>query len=158
MPEAGQFIIENESLAERLSERLKQFNLHNPQIVMEIVEQKSHNDLSLKKVTNQLSNIGFHIAVDDFGSNASTPERVALLSPDIIKFDRNLLQKYMTGDRLPLLRAVQVARRAKAKTVIEGVESQQQFEAMKQLNINMYQGYYLGTPEGLMSKAGLAYG
>ncbi len=159
LPEAGQFIIENESLSQRLSERLKLLNLENPQIVMEVVEQKSFNDTSLRDATNQLANIGFHIAVDDYGTEASTPERVALLCPDIIKFDKSLLQSYMAGTRVPLLQGMLVARKANAKTVIEGIETKQQFEAMKRLDLDMYQGYYLGTPTGLISRtAALAYG
>jgi len=158
LPEAGQFFIESESLSQRLSERLKQLNLQNPQIVMEVVEQETHNELSLKNTTNQLSNIGFHIAVDDYGSQASTSERVTLLSPDIIKFDRSLMCQYMTGDTEPLLNAIQVARATNAKTVVEGIETKQQFEAMKRLNLDMYQGYYLGTPESLIPKVDIAYG
>lgn len=158
LPEAGQFMIENECLSQRLSEHLKHLNLQNPQIVMEIVEQSTNNELSLKNATDRMSNIGFHIAVDDYGSEASTLERVALISPDIIKFDRSLLCKYMVGDTVPLVRAIRVAHATNAKTVVEGIETRQQFEAMKRLNLDMYQGYYLGTPEAVVPKTELAYG
>ncbi len=158
LPEAGQFIVENGTLTQRLSDRLQQLNLKTPQIVMEVLEDESNNELSLQNAAHHLSKIGFHIAIDDYGTHSSNCERVTLLSPDIIKFDRSLLQKYMSGDKLPLLKAIEVAKEANAKTVIEGIETEQQFEAMRRLDLNMYQGYYLGTPEGIVSTVGLACG
>lgn len=158
LPEAGQFIVDSGTLSQRLSDRVQQLNLKTQQIVMEVVEQESHNELSLQNAAHHLSKIGFHIAIDDYGTHASNSDRVKLLSPDIVKFDRSLLQKYMSGDKLPLLKAIEVAKTAKAKTVIEGIETEQQFEAMRRLDLNMYQGYYLGTPEGLVTNVSLAYG
>lgn len=158
LPSVGQFLVQNETFSTRLSTRINELNIRRPQIVMEIVEQHSEDNELLKEATQTLSNYGFHIAVDDYGSQASTSERVDLISPDIIKFDRTLLNKYMSGDTAPLLDAINVAQKAKAKTVVEGIETEQQFEAMKELNLNMYQGYFLGTPERVMPRVQLACG
>lgn len=45
----------------------------------------------LQMATEKLVANGFQIAIDDFGCKASTPERVAMLRPNIIKLDRQLL-------------------------------------------------------------------
>lgn len=158
LPSVGQYLVQNESFSCRLSNRINDLNLRRPQIVMEIVEQHSDDNELLREATQTLSNYGFHIAVDDYGSQASNSERVDLISPDIIKFDRTLLKKYMNGDTSPLLDAIKVAQNANAKTVVEGIETEQQFEAMKALNLNMYQGYFLGTPERVMPRVQLACG
>lgn len=158
LPSVSQYLLQNENFSFRLSHRINDLNLRRPQIVMEIVEQHSDDDELLKEATQALSNYGFHIAVDDYGSQASNSERVDLISPDIIKFDRGLLNKYMNGNTAPLLNAIKVAQEANAKTVVEGIETEQQFEAMKALNLNMYQGYFLGTPERVMPRVQLACG
>ncbi len=158
LPKASQIIVSNESLSTRLCARLKELNLRHPQIVMEIVEQHSNDDLLLQQATQSLARSGFNIAVDDYGSLASTKERVALIAPDIIKFDRNLLLEYMQGNTTPLLDAIQIAKNAHAKTVVEGIETEQQFEAMRDLNLNMYQGYFLGIPACIKSEITLACG
>jgi len=158
LPDAGQFIVQNENLCTRFADKLSELNLSHPQIVMEVVEQETNDEHLLQRATNQLSQIGFNIAVDDFGSQASTYERVELIEPDIIKFDRSLLLKYMSGDKEPLLQAIKVAKNANAKTVVEGIETAQQFEEMRKLKLNMYQGYFLGMPQRLVSCAEAACG
>lgn len=132
---------------ERLDQHLAALNIKCEQIVMEFVEMESENDDRLQATTQQLSRQGYRIAIDDFGVEASTAQRVALLIPDIIKFDRQLLLDFEAGIRHPLLKALQLARQIGAVTIAEGIETDSQFEAMKALNMDGYQGYYLGTPE-----------
>lgn len=96
---------------------------------------------------------GFDIAIDDFGSEYSNSERVDLINPTIVKIDRMLLSQYMAGEQEKLLEAVAIAKAYGAQTVIEGIENQQQLDTMRALNINMYQGYYLGMPESMIPAA-----
>ncbi|RND29507.1 EAL domain-containing protein, partial [Vibrio cholerae] len=87
---------------------------------------------------------------------ASTPERVAMLRPNIIKLDRQLLLDFMAGDCCGLLAGVQLAQKTGAHTVVEGIETAEQLAAMQKLDINMYQGYYLALPEGIAQTAKVA--
>lgn len=128
---------------------LAELDLAPEQIVMELVEMESDDDSLLQFNTQRLSRLGYHIAIDDFGVDASTDQRVALLTPDIIKFDRQLLTDYMSGIRLPLLNALTLARQTDTLTIAEGIENEQQFQAMLALNMDYYQGYYLGIPEAI---------
>lgn len=132
-----------------ISHPLDELGLSHEQIVMELVEIVADDDVQLQSAIQTLSTRGYGIAIDDFGCNASNQERVELLRPDIIKFDRHLLIEYMAGNTAPLLNAIEVARQANAKTVIEGIETEQQLNAMQALEITMFQGYYLGMPEAI---------
>ena len=53
---------------------------------------------------DKLAENQFQIAVDDYGVNASTQQRVEQLNPDIIKIDRSLMLSYMSQDRSPCCR------------------------------------------------------
>lgn len=63
--------------------------------MMELVEIESGDEGMLQMATEKLVANGFQIAIDDFGCKASTPERVAMLRPNIIKLDRQLLLDFM---------------------------------------------------------------
>ncbi|MCE0495877.1 EAL domain-containing protein [Vibrio salinus] len=141
-------LIENATINNHLlSDWLKSLNINKHSIVFEIMEIEYDNHQLLFSSTQNLSNSGFSIAVDDFGSRASNYERVNILSPDIIKLDRSLLTAYMDGDEEPLIQSLTFARAKGALTVIEGIETNEQYLAMSDLDIDMHQGFYLGEPD-----------
>lgn len=141
-------LIEKTSLNNRrFDDLLNSLNINKTSIVFEIMEIEYDNHQLLFSSTQSLSNSGFTIAVDDFGSKASNYERVNILSPDIIKLDRSMLIAYMNGNEKPLIQSLTFARNKGAMTVIEGIETDAQYQAMTILDIDMHQGFYLGVPE-----------
>ncbi|PKM86033.1 MAG: hypothetical protein CVU87_13290 [Firmicutes bacterium HGW-Firmicutes-12] len=57
-------------------------------IVIEITEERFNGELSkLAEILGYYRRIGCKIAIDDFGSNFSNFERIAVVKPDIIKVD-----------------------------------------------------------------------
>ncbi|WP_299688993.1 EAL domain-containing protein [uncultured Vibrio sp.] len=147
LPKVGeQFATENinESL---LAQRLNELNLSCEQIVMELVELSVDSKEKLKLAATSLSGKGFQIAVDDFGTHASTERRVLHITPDIIKVDRSVMLKFENGDTQDMDLAMSLAQSILAKTVIEGIETQQQLEQMQTLGFDMFQGYHLAMPQ-----------
>lgn len=141
-------LIEKTSLNNyELGDLLSLLNINKTSIVFEIMEIEYDNHQLLFSSTQSLSNSGFTIAIDDFGSRASNYERVNILSPDIIKLDRSMLIAYMNGNERPLVQSPKFAREKGAMTVIEGIETNEQYQAMTNLDIDMHQGFYLGMPE-----------
>jgi len=149
LPSAGEYFALENIDSSLLSQRLKALNIENSQLVMEVVELDASNEDHLKLAMKKLSECDFNIAVDDFGVNASNRQRVERLKPDIVKLDRSLLISYMTGDQFPLLSAVKLAKNLSAKVVVEGIETQQHLDAMRSLDIDFFQGYFLALPEPL---------
>lgn len=132
-----------------LAKRIKKLNLKNSQIVMELIELDCQNQQYLNLAMEKLNENGFNIAIDDYGVNASTQERVHQVNPHILKLDRSLLIKYCNNDHEPLMNAITLAKRIGALTVIEGIETKEQLEMMRSLNIDLYQGFFLAIPESL---------
>ncbi|MBD1558670.1 EAL domain-containing protein [Vibrio sp. S9_S30] len=134
-----------------LVHRLGELKIRTKQIVIEFLELQVNDNQMLSRVTSLLTQNGFGIAVDDYGQQASTKDRVKLINPSIVKIDKSLMNDFMGGIASPLLSALRVAAEVGAKTVIEGIESKEQFEHMVSLNIDMFQGYHLAHPEPLHS-------
>ncbi|MCK6263908.1 EAL domain-containing protein [Vibrio sp. ZSDE26] len=132
-----------------LSNRLNELNIDRSQVIMEIVELNANNEYLFLEAIKKLSTSGYSIAIDDFGACASTMERVKSLQPNIVKLDRELLLEHMSGQTNRLLEGIKLARSIGAKVIVEGIETQQHYDSMIKLNLDMYQGFYLGTPEAI---------
>ncbi|USD66757.1 EAL domain-containing protein [Vibrio sp. SCSIO 43136] len=131
------------------AEYLQQLDVNSQQFVMEVVEQEVKDHSVLDKVKRTIHHYGCELAVDDYGAEASTEFRVKQLSPQIVKLDRSILSQFMSGCFEPMTTALQVAKDVGARTVVEGIETQEQFECMCKLGIDMYQGYFLAHPHSI---------
>ncbi len=69
-----------------MTRHLGDFDLHPGMLVCEITEQAA-DDKVLVSLVHEMRRNGIRIAIDDFGTGHSTEERIALLSPDIVKID-----------------------------------------------------------------------
>ncbi|MEF1310925.1 EAL domain-containing protein [Vibrio mytili] len=149
LPVAAEMIVKVPKFGHVIQKTFSFSGLKQKQVVMELTELGSGNETFLYKATEYLSNNGFQLAIDDYGVNASTIERVKSVRPDIIKMDRSLLLMYEDGNQSALLEALHLSRKLGAQTVIEGIETEYQLNLMKTLGFDMYQGYLLALPQTL---------
>jgi EAL domain-containing protein (putative c-di-GMP-specific phosphodiesterase class I) len=94
---------------------------------------------------------GCLIAVDDFGSGFSNYANLLALPIDIIKIDGGLV-KNMPHDENALVMVESIAglcRRMNKLTVAEFVENGHILDHIRNMGVDMAQGYHLGHPEPL---------
>lgn len=93
---------------------------------------------------------GAMIALDDTGSGYQGIQQVAELRPDWVKIDRSLVTGAATDSvrRASLQMFGRVTRRVGALAVAEGVETEEDLETLRELEIPLAQGYLLGAPSG----------
>ena len=94
---------------------------------------------------------GFRVAMDDFGTGYSSLGYLHRLPFDTIKIDRSFLLAVDADDRSRQLLAgiVSLCRALDMQIVAEGVETQAQFELLKDLGVDTFQGFLLGRPQSL---------
>lgn len=149
LPKAAEMLAKDISYSNLLKQSIIEADLCREQIVMELVELDASDENFLYKATKELSDNGYLLAIDDYGIDASTIERVRCVKPNIIKIDRSLLLRYENGDFSCLMEALSLAKDIRSKTVIEGIETEHQLNLMKKLGFDMYQGYLLAMPQTL---------
>ncbi len=147
LPAAGEHLAIEDLTNGLLANRLNDLSISHSQMVMEIVELTAKNEHILRDAILHLDDNGFRVAIDDYGVNASNRQRVELLNPHIVKMDRSLLLDFMQGSKEGLLSGIELARKVGALIVAEGIETREQLTAMYNLNIDMFQGYFLAMPE-----------
>ncbi len=99
-------------------------------------------------VIRKLRNNGFIVEIDDFGSGYSSLNMLKDIMADVIKLDMKFLQKCQDEERSRtiLQMMVELGKKLGMQVIVEGVETQEQFQLLKQYNCDIFQGYYLMYP------------
>ena len=118
-------------------------------LVFEITESAVMNDFdSALEVLNRIQGAGAHVAIDDFGTGFSSLAYVHRLPIDILKIDRSFIRDLTANERSAnVLRSILgLCRNLKIACIVEGVETQEQFDLVCDLGARLIQGYYYSKP------------
>ncbi len=146
IPRSNEYFLNNSRNTKLLMQRLDELEIKTSQIVIEIVELDSYNPRRLKQSIDHLKELGFTIAIDDYGIDSSDVHRVELVQPDIIKLDKSLLDDFINGNQRGLCEALDLGESINAKILIEGIETKEQFLSISGLNVSLYQGFHFAPP------------
>lgn len=95
----------------------------------------------------QLQRLGVTFALDDFGTGQSSLAWLRDLPVQRIKIDRRFLNELDAGPRTPILHSIiDLAHELHLTVIIEGIETEQQFERVRDLGCDELQGYLRGRP------------
>jgi EAL domain-containing protein (putative c-di-GMP-specific phosphodiesterase class I) len=91
---------------------------------------------------------GLRLAIDDVGAGFSSLRHIVLTAPDVIKLDRSMIAGVSTDPVLTTLVRSLVAfgHDCASRVVAEGVETEQDAEALRVLGVDYGQGWHLGRP------------
>jgi len=97
---------------------------------------------------NKLRKSGFNICLDDFGAGFSSLSYLLRLPLDVIKIDRAFVSEI--GSNPPsvtlLSGMLNILKNLRKKTVIEGVETEEQLRLLTSLGVKIVQGYVFYKP------------
>ncbi len=117
--------------------------------VFEVVETEQVEDIDhLKRILTYYKDKGFQYALDDVGEGFSTIDLLSNLQPHYMKLDIKYVQgvavdsnKQKTAKAF-LNKAIELG----SIPLAEGVETREDFEWLKQIGYELFQGYYFGKP------------
>ena len=118
-------------------------------VTLECTEQQAVSDVvPLKRQVKALRRLGFGFAVDDAGAGYASFALIAALRPSVIKIDREIAHGIARDDaKQALVEAfVSFGRRIGALLLAEGIEKRTDLASLKQLGVDLGQGYLLGKP------------
>ncbi|MET0979610.1 MAG: EAL domain-containing protein [Paeniglutamicibacter terrestris] len=118
-------------------------------IVLEITEREPVHDYApLGAVLESLRGMGLRIAVDDAGAGFASMRHILELRPDLIKLDRNIIAGIDKDQAQRALGAAMVgfAGQIHAVLVAEGIETEEELAAVRDLGMDAGQGFLLGRP------------
>ncbi|HDZ10144.1 sensor domain-containing phosphodiesterase [Pseudohongiella sp.] len=144
-----------------LSKLLQEKNYNPNRIVIEILESTIDDELQLEAQIKEYKDMGFLIAIDDFGAGHSNFERIWRIQPDIVKLDRGMLQKAGIDPSVKaLLKGVtSMLHNCQCIVLAEGIETENEAMAAMDAQVDLVQGFYFAHPfllsESVATRSGL---
>lgn len=115
-------------------------------IELEITERALIEDQEGAAVQLQaISDLGFKISIDDFGSGYSNLAYISRFPLNCLKIDRSFIGQWPTSG--PIIRLIlALAQQLDVNVVAEGVETQAQFDWLRDEGCTQIQGFLVGKP------------
>jgi len=124
--------------------------LHDHDVYVEVTESVplSHYDLCLNVLKEVRTRSGIHLVVDDLGAGYSNLKRIADLEPHVVKLDRGLILGIERSRRQHQLvtSVVRLCTELGARVVAEGIETNDEFKAIRDTGAHYGQGYLFAKP------------
>ncbi len=126
----------------------KEYNLPYHRLDMEITETMFFEDLDdINKKVLAVSALGVHVSLDDFSSGSANIGQLAKLQVDTIKVDKGILNSGMNNTTEQIFNNISdLCKRLEINMLVEGVETEEEIQFLKKLNIYYVQGYYYAPP------------
>lgn len=97
---------------------------------------------------NEIRKLGFKIAMDDFGSGYSSLNTLKDIPIDYLKLDMGFIKENSNMDKGNIIinSIVKMSRSLDLVTIAEGVETESQADFLKDIGVDVIQGFYYSKP------------
>lgn len=117
-----------------------------------IIEMLEYPHLSISKWTEKNESVRVMdnlISLDDYGTGINDMSKVEFLKPDIVKLDRSLISGIDKDEikQKNCIEELEKLHRMEKTVVAEGIETKEEFDYLRSIGVDLFQGYYLGMPK-----------
>lgn len=110
-----------------------------------LMEEEKHS--RIRSGISKMHEHGFRCSMDDFGVGYSSLSLVCDMNVDILKFDRSFFLDLKEEKKQKVVRCLfNMAHELELGMVIEGIETQEQIDFLKNEKCDVIQGYYYSRP------------
>jgi diguanylate cyclase (GGDEF)-like protein/PAS domain S-box-containing protein len=125
---------------------MERFGLDPSHITLELTENilidRMLDDIMMN--ITEVSKAGIRIALDDFGTGWASLSHLQKFPIDYIKIDRSFVIRLEEGEDAICRAVIDIAKTLGKKVVAEGIETQKQLDALRDLGCDYGQGYLFG--------------
>lgn len=138
-------------LIERIVARVDAAGLPQGSLKVEITESQALNYDMVEKVISLCHSHGIKVALDDFGTGHSHLTHLHKLAFDTMKVDQAFSRSMLEHPRsMAIVKAIVAMGKAiGADIVVEGIETEEMLQALRELGCDYAQGYLIGKPQTL---------
>jgi len=125
------------------------WNTDHHRLIFEITESALMEDITTSFSTlHKLKDLGFCISIDDFGTGYSSMAYFKNIPANELKIDKSFILNIQSNDmdKHIVKTVINMAHGFGLNVVAEGIEDIETYEALKALDCDIAQGYYLAKP------------
>ncbi|MGB8843391.1 MAG: EAL domain-containing response regulator [Aliidongia sp.] len=136
-------------LPDRMAHEAKRFGINPRRFILEITESGLfHNTADTLDILARLHMKGFPLSIDDFGTGYSSMEQLRHVPFAEMKIDRAFVRGVAETpkSRMILESSARLGRGLKMSVVAEGVETREDWDAVRAAGVDLVQGYFVAQP------------
>lgn len=139
--------LSNPQLLLGIEQVLNESQAERGRVVFEVTEGATTTDDDVE-LLKQIRKLGVKIAIDDFGSGQSNLSYLNTLPAQILKLDRSLITPMVDdpGAASVVKKAIEMAHDLGMTVVGEGVEDNEELDALRRMRCDRIQGWLTGRP------------
>ncbi|WP_026526716.1 GGDEF domain-containing phosphodiesterase [Butyrivibrio sp. VCD2006] len=129
----------------KVKELVHAYNVDPNKLILEFSERDLMNDTELQlAILDEFSEEGFRVAIDNFGQGNLSIGMLKELHADYVKLDKKFIDDSYSypKSKIILEATVKLLQALGIKVVAEGVETETQFEYLKSIGCDRFQGYF----------------
>ena len=126
----------------------KHYGIRPASVVLELSEGVRMDSAKLVRIVNSHRFAGVLIAIDDFGAGYASLNVLATCMPDVVKIDQELIRNIESNVAKKTIVGAfaKMCRKLGIRLIAEGVETTAEFRTLRNLNVDLMQGFLFGTP------------
>ena len=140
----------NSDFVKDVKKVLKKEKLAPKNIVLELTESYMVRNMDLlRTIFEQLRELGFKIAMDDFGTGYASLEILKTVPADIVKIDQTFVRdiKISKFDKTFIRFIAQICHDVDIEVLLEGIETEEEFNVVEPMELDYIQGFLFGRPQ-----------
>lgn len=142
------------TLADRIIQAVRKTGADPHDITLEIIETAAMTD-----VAHALENLarlcmeGFSLSIDDYGTEYASIQQLTRIAFSELKIDQSFVKGFSDNKTLRIVveSSIEMAHRLQVKSVAEGVETQRDWDTLKNMGCDMAQGNFISPPMDLQA-------
>jgi EAL domain-containing protein (putative c-di-GMP-specific phosphodiesterase class I)/CheY-like chemotaxis protein len=136
-------------LADRVTRLVRAQGLEPRHLVLEVTESAATTDVG--KALENLARLrmkGFGLSIDDYGTGYSSMQQLTRIAFTELKIDRSFVANAgrQESARVILRSSIEMAKALRIASVAEGVETQADWDLLRELGCELAQGYFIARP------------
>ena len=146
---ASPIALQQKEFADTIFNLLKRYSVPAKMLCIEVTESiLADNQQQELMNLNRLNMRGVEIALDDFGKDNSTVDRLQKLPLTYLKLDKSYFidNKNSLGQLSLINTSLSLANKLNIKTIAEGIEDSESMNLVTEMGCDFAQGYYISKP------------
>lgn len=120
------------------------------QVIVEITERHPVSDFTpMISIIQEMRHFGLNIAIDDLGAGYSSLRQWSEIRPDYVKIDGHFIENiHEDSIKRQFVRSFcEIANDIGCKIIAEGIETEEELETIRSLEVDYLQGYMIARPK-----------
>ncbi|MBI3903507.1 MAG: EAL domain-containing protein [Nitrosomonadales bacterium] len=141
--------LDDPALADKITQVVQKAGIEPQYIILEITESSAMTGIAhaLENLARLCMN-GFALSIDDYGTGYSSLQQLTRIAFSELKIDQSFVKDFADNkaSRIVVESSIDMAHKLHVKSVAEGTETQQDWDALRDAGCDTAQGYFIARP------------